>query len=66
MREVVVGEVVPTGNIFMVDGQEYMSVTGGQTKIDIVIESLNKLIYSGKLTAAIAFLSSSLTTPLLP
>lgn len=52
MREVVVGEVVPTGNIFMVDGQEYMSVTGGQTKIDIVIESLNKLIYSGKLTAS--------------
>jgi Ca-activated chloride channel family protein len=52
MREVVVGEVVPTGNIFMVDGQEYMSVTGGQTKIDIVIESLNKLIYSGKLGAS--------------
>jgi len=52
MREVVVGEVVPTGNTFMVDGQEYMGVTGGETKIGIVIESLNRLIHSGKLTAS--------------
>ncbi|MEZ2232551.1 VWA domain-containing protein [Microcoleus sp.] len=51
MREVVVGDVVPTGNTFMVDGQEYMGVTGGETKIDIVIESLNRLIHSGKLSA---------------
>ncbi|MBE9188564.1 VWA domain-containing protein [Microcoleus sp. LEGE 07076] len=52
MREVVVGDVVPTGNTFMVDGQEYMGVTGGETKIDIVIESLKKLIHSGKLSAS--------------
>lgn len=52
MREVVVGDVVPTGNTFMVDGQEYMGVTGGETKIDIVIESLNRLIHSGKLSAS--------------
>lgn len=52
MREVVVGEVVPTGNTFTVDGQEYMGVTGGETKIDIVIESLNRLIHSGKLSAS--------------
>ena len=52
MREVVVGEVVPTGNTFTVDGQEYMGVTGGETKIGIVIESLNRLIHSGKLTAS--------------
>ncbi|WP_313708112.1 vWA domain-containing protein [Planktothrix agardhii] len=52
MYEVVVGESVPTGQTFTVDGQEYIGVTGGQTKIDIVIESLNKLIYSGKLGAS--------------
>lgn len=52
MREVVVGDVVPTGNTFTVDGQEYMGVTGGETKIDIVIESLNRLIHSGKLSAS--------------
>jgi Ca-activated chloride channel homolog len=52
MREVVVGDVVPTGNTFTVDGQEYMGVTGGETKIGIVIESLKKLIHSGKLSAS--------------
>jgi len=52
MYEVVVGEVVPTGNTFTVDGQEYMGVTGGQTKIDIVMESLKRLIHSGKLGAS--------------
>jgi Ca-activated chloride channel family protein len=52
MYEVVVGEVVPTGNTFTVDGQEYMGVVGGQTKIDIVMESLKRLIHSGKLGAS--------------
>ncbi len=52
MYEVVVGESVPTGQTFTVDGQEYMGVTGGRTKIDIVMESLKRLIHSGKLGAS--------------
>jgi Ca-activated chloride channel family protein len=49
MYEVVAGESQPTGQTFRVDGRDYMGVTGGETKIDIVIKSLQELIWSGKL-----------------
>ncbi|MFW6296429.1 MAG: vWA domain-containing protein [Halothece sp.] len=49
MREVVEGETEATGEIAEIDGQRYNVVTGGKTKIDIVIESLKALIQSGKL-----------------
>ncbi|MGL4500544.1 MAG: VWA domain-containing protein, partial [Planktothrix sp.] len=52
MYEVVTGDVQETGETFMVDGNEYMGVTGGKTKIDIVMESLYALIRSGRLTAS--------------
>ncbi|MBE9170683.1 VWA domain-containing protein [Pleurocapsales cyanobacterium LEGE 06147] len=49
MYEVVAGEPQPTGQTFRVDDRDYMGVTGGETKIDIVIKSLQELIWSGKL-----------------
>jgi len=52
MYEVVTGDIEETGETFMVDGKEYMGVTGGKTKIDIVMESLYALIRSGRLTAS--------------
>ncbi|TAE59109.1 MAG: VWA domain-containing protein [Nostocales cyanobacterium] len=50
MREVVTGEVKPTGNTFIQDGNLYNEVTGGKSKIDIVIESLLALVRSGRLS----------------
>jgi len=52
MREVVLGETIRTGETVAVDGQEYAVVTGGQSKMGIVIESLNKLIRSSQLSAS--------------
>lgn len=49
MREIVEGETKATGEIAEIDGQRYNVVTGGKTKIDIVIDSLKSLIHSGKL-----------------
>lgn len=49
MYEAVIGEPQPTGRTFQVDGQQYMEVTGAESKIDIVIQSLLNLIHSGKL-----------------
>ena len=49
MYEVVAGNPQPTGHTFRVDGQDYMTVSGGETKIDLVIQSLQELIWSGKL-----------------
>lgn len=52
MYEVVSGESKPTGVIYQQDGKEYQQVTGGKSKIDIVIESLLALVRSGKLTTS--------------
>ncbi|BDA65956.1 von Willebrand factor, type A [Calothrix sp. PCC 7716] len=52
MYEVVAGDTTPTGVTFIQDGQQYNQVTGGKTKIDIVIESLLALVRSGKLGAS--------------
>lgn len=49
MYEVVVGEPQPTGRTFFSDGKEYNEVTGAKSKIDIVMESLQTLIDSGRL-----------------
>jgi Ca-activated chloride channel family protein len=49
MFEVVSGDSQLTGEQAMVDGNLYNLVSGGKTKIDIVIESLQGLIHSGKL-----------------
>lgn len=49
MYEVVEGETKPTGVTYIQDGKEYNQVTGGKSKIDIVIESLLALVHSGKL-----------------
>lgn len=49
MYEVVAGNSQPTGNTIIADGNEYNEVVGGKTKIDLVIESLNGLIDSGRL-----------------
>jgi Ca-activated chloride channel family protein len=46
MYEVVGGEVQETGRTFSVDGSDYREVSGGVTKIDLVIESLKELIQS--------------------
>ena len=43
MYEIVSGETTPTGETHTVDGKEYNQVTGGKTKIDIVIEVLVSL-----------------------
>jgi Ca-activated chloride channel homolog len=52
MYEVVAGEVKPTGITYEQDGKQYEQVTGGKSKIDIVIESLLGLVNSGKLTTS--------------
>jgi Ca-activated chloride channel family protein len=52
MYEVVSGESKPTGITHQQDGQAYQQVTGGKSKIDIVIESLLALVRSGKLTTS--------------
>lgn len=49
MYEVVAGDVEDTGVTYQQDGKEYKQVTGGKSKIDIVIESLLTLVNSGKL-----------------
>ena len=49
MYEVVVGESVPTGKLYEMDGQTYRQVTGGKSKIDLVVESLKALINSNRL-----------------
>ncbi|AFY89348.1 vWA domain-containing protein [Chroococcidiopsis thermalis] len=49
MYEIVTGVPQPTGRTYQVDGNYYHEVTGGESKIDIVIESLRQLIHSGKL-----------------
>lgn len=49
MYEVVAGESKPTGVTYQQDGKEYREVTGGKSKIDIVIESLLALVNSGRL-----------------
>jgi Ca-activated chloride channel family protein len=46
MYEVVGGEVKDTGRTFNVDGCGYREVSGGITKIDLVIESIKKLVQS--------------------
>ena len=49
MYEAVAGDLQPTGRTFQVDGNQYQEVTGVESKIDIVIQSLLNLIRSGKL-----------------
>jgi len=49
MYEIVVGQFERTGNKYTQDGKEYEQVKGGQSKIDIVIQSLLRLVGSGKL-----------------
>ena len=49
MYEIVAGNPQPTGEIVIQDGKEYNVVTGGKTKIDVVIESLYKIVRSGRL-----------------
>jgi Ca-activated chloride channel homolog len=49
MYEVVSGNPQPTGEQAMVDGQLYNVVSGGKSKIDIVMESLRGLVRSGRL-----------------
>ncbi|MEA5470381.1 MULTISPECIES: vWA domain-containing protein [unclassified Spirulina] len=49
MYEVIAGNPQPTGRTFFSDGKEYNEVTGAKSKIDIVIESLQTLIHSGRL-----------------
>ena len=50
MYEIVEGNPQPTGVTYTSDGKQYDQVTGGITKLDVVIESLKKLINSGRLT----------------
>lgn len=52
MYEIVTGETTPTGVTYTQDGKEYSQVTGGKSKIDIVIESLLALVRSGRLEAS--------------
>ncbi|MBK1987905.1 VWA domain-containing protein [Sphaerospermopsis aphanizomenoides BCCUSP55] len=51
MYEVVAGNITPTGRTVVQDGNVYNEVTGGKTKIEIVIESLLALVRSGRLGA---------------
>jgi Ca-activated chloride channel family protein len=51
MYEIVSGEPQATGETVFKDGNEYNIVTGGKNKMDLVIESLNKLIYADIFTA---------------
>jgi len=50
MYEVVSGNSQFTGQQATIDGQTYNIASGGKTKIDIVVESLQQLIQSGKLS----------------
>ncbi|BAY95339.1 MULTISPECIES: vWA domain-containing protein [unclassified Tolypothrix] len=52
MYEVVAGATRPTGVTYTQDGKEYNQVTGGKSKIDIVMESLLALVRSGRLGAS--------------
>ncbi len=49
MYESVIGDAIPTGKTYEIDGNKYEEVTGGKAKIDLVIESLQALVRSGKL-----------------
>ncbi len=49
MYEIVAGNPQPTGHTFQQDGKTYNQVTGGTTKLDVVMESLRALINSGRL-----------------
>jgi Ca-activated chloride channel family protein len=51
MFEIITGEPEPTGETVFKDGNQYTIVTGGKSKIDLVIESLNKLITSPNFTS---------------
>lgn len=50
MYEIVEGNPQSTGVTYNLDGKEYEQVTGGITKLDVVIQSLKKLLHSGRLT----------------
>ena len=49
MYEIVAGNPQPTGRTYQQDGKTYNQVTGGTTKLDIVMKSLRNLINSGRL-----------------
>ena len=49
MKEVVAGETTPVGETTEIDGEKWQVVTGGKTKLDLVMESLTHLVDSGKL-----------------
>ncbi len=49
MYEIVAGNPQPTGYTYQQDGKTYNQVTGGTTKLDIVMKSLRNLINSGRL-----------------
>ena len=49
MYEAVTGDPQLTGRTFKIDGNQYQEVTGVESKIDIVIQSLLNLVRSGKL-----------------
>ena len=49
MYEIVAGNPQPTGLTYQQDGKTYNQVTGGTTKLDIVMKSLRNLINSGRL-----------------
>lgn len=49
MYEIVTGNPVRTGKTIKMDGKEYDQVNGGKAKIDVVIESLEGLVRSGRL-----------------
>lgn len=50
MYEIVAGNPQQTGRTFESDGNVYNEVTGGKSKIEIVIESLQALVRSGRLS----------------
>jgi Ca-activated chloride channel homolog len=49
MYEVVSGDPRPTGKVFVQDSRHYNEVTGGQSKLDLVIHALQALLQSGRL-----------------
>lgn len=50
MGEPVLGEPVTTGQVVYEDGKQYHLVTGTISKLDIVMDSLQRLIHSGRLS----------------
>ena len=48
MGEIESGDVIPTGETVVEDGQEYNIVTGGVSRIDILNQSVNEMIQSFK------------------